>query len=524
MAQGELSKQIKHIVIVGGGSAGWLTAGILAAEHTANPDSDIVITLVESPDVNPIGVGEGTWPSMRDSLRRMGVSETEFIRECDASFKQASKFVHWVSGAEDDCYYHPFSAPQGFGQVNLAPQWRAKHADRPYADMVSYQPHLCEQGKAPKQYGTPEYAAVANYAYHLDAGKFGQFLQKFCTEKLGVRHVLDHVRGIKPADNGDIASLETESHGPITGDLFIDCTGFSSLLLGQHYRIPFISKKDVLFCDTAMALQVPYASENSPIASHTISTAQAAGWIWDIGLPTRRGVGYVYSSAHTSDEEAEQVLMNYVGRSCAEGADKPDAARKIAINPGHRESFWHRNCVAVGISAGFIEPLEASALALIELSAAMISDELPATREVMEIVARRFNERMRYRWGRIVDFLKLHYVLSKRNDSDFWIDNRRAESIPERLQELMKLWRYRSSSRRDLHEIEEIFPWISYQYILCGMGFLPQERTAPRKSEDSGRAESCFQENARLTAKYLAGLPTNRDLIDRVVSHGMQRH
>ena len=122
MARGALSKQIKHIVIVGGGSAGWLTAGILAAEHTASPNSDIVITLVESPDVNPIGVGEGTWPSMRDSLRKMGVSETEFMRECDASFKQASKFVHWVSGSEDDRYYHPFSAPQGFGQVNLAPQ------------------------------------------------------------------------------------------------------------------------------------------------------------------------------------------------------------------------------------------------------------------------------------------------------------------------------------------------------------------------------------------------------------------
>jgi len=523
MAHGTLSKEIKNIVIVGGGSAGWLTAGILAAEHTASPNSDIVITLVESPDVKPIGVGEGTWPSMRDTLRKMGVSETDFIRECDASFKQASKFVHWVSGANDDCYYHPFSAPQGFGQVNLAQQWRSRHASRPYAETVSYQPHICEQGKAPKQYGTPEYAAVANYAYHLDAGKFGQFLQKFCTEKLGVRHMLDHVQGIEPADNGDIASLKTEAHGNIEGDLFIDCTGFSALILGRHYGIPFISTKDFLFCDTALALQVPYESKSSAIASHTISTAQSAGWIWDIGLPTRRGVGLVYSSAHSSDEEAETALMNYVHRNCVEGGTNLGAARKIAINPGHRESFWHRNCVAVGISAGFIEPLEASALALIEMSAAMISDELPATREVMDIVADRFNDRMLYRWGRIIDFLKLHYLLSKRADSDFWIDNRRSETVSARLLELMKLWRYRAPSRRDFHEIDEIFPWISYQYILYGMGFVPQERTAPRRSENDDRAEGCFQESARLAAKYLAGLPTNRDLIDRIVRHGMQR-
>lgn len=514
---------VRHIVIVGGGSAGWLTAGILAAEHKAGGDSAIRITLVESPEVNPIGVGEGTWPSMRDTLRKMGISETDFIRECDASFKQASKFVQWVTGEEDDYYYHPFAAPQGFGQVNLERQWRSSHADRRFASVVSHQPQLCEQGKAPKQSTTPEFAAVANYAYHLDAGKFGKFLRKFCTEKLGVSHVLDHVRGINSADSGDIASLETESHGQIEGDLFIDCTGFSSILLGRHYAIPFISKRDTLFCDTALAVQVPYATEDSLVASHTISTAQAAGWIWDIGLPSRRGVGHVYSGAHTSDEEAERALMTYLEHSSGLRGDKLGTPRKIAINPGHRETFWHRNCVAVGISAGFIEPLEASALALIELSAAMISDELPATREVMDVIARRFNERFSYRWDRIIDFLKLHYLLSKRNDSDFWTDNRRVESIPERLLELLGLWRYRSPSRRDFHEIEEIFPYASYQYVLYGMGFEPEEGIPAKRSDAAAAAKRCFQENARLTAKYLAGLPTNRELINHVRLHGMQR-
>ena len=447
------------------------------------------VTLVESPDVNPIGVGEGTWPSMRDTLRKMGISETDFIRECDASFKQASRFQQWVTGAPNDAYYHPFAMPQGYGEVDLVSQWQALQADRPFAEVVSYQPQLCDQGKAPKQKVTPEWAAVANYAYHLDAGKFGVFLQKFCTEKLNVRHVLDHVLGVNSGESGDILAVDTESHGAIEGDLFIDCTGFSSILLGRHYRIPFISRKDTLFCDTALAIQVPYPDEGCPIASHTLSTAQKAGWIWDIGLPTRRGVGHVYSSAHTTDEQAEQVLGKYIRETGGEHGTGAGTPRKISFEPGYRETFWHRNCVAVGISAGFLEPLEASALALIEMSAAMIRDELPVSREAMDIVARRYNERFRYRWERAIDFLKLHYVLSQRTDSDFWLDNRRPETIPERLQELMELWRYRAPSRRDFHEIEEIFPAASYQYVLYGMGFQPHKVA----SGGSVRSHTCGQ-------------------------------
>jgi hypothetical protein len=490
---------------------------VLAAEHGGGPEGGLRITLVESPDVKTVGVGEGTWPSMRDTLRKMGVSETRFLVECDASFKQASRFVRWVTGADDDIYYHPFVLPQGYGQVASAPLWQAKYSARRFADLVSYQPALCEHGKAPKQFTTPEFAAVANYAYHLDAGKFGQFLQEFCTGRLGVRHVLDHVHKVVSAENGDIMGLETAGHGRIDGDLFVDCTGFSSLLLGQHYGIPFVSRKETLFCDTALAIQVPHAADDSPIAPYTQSTAQEAGWIWDIGLPTRRGVGYVYSSAHTRDDEAERALAGYVESTGGQAG----SARKISINPGHRQTFWHRNCVGVGISAGFIEPLEASALALIELSAAMISDEMPATRELMDVVAKRFNERFTYRWDRIVDFLKLHYLLSRRTDTPFWIENREPESVPERLRELLELWRYRVPSRRDFHEIEEIFPAASYQYVLYGMGFQPERKKPSRRSEDPVRAEAQFRECQSLAGKYLAGLPSNRELIEHVRSHGL---
>ena len=514
---------MKKIVIVGGGSAGWLTAGIIAAEHGAGAAGGIEVTLVESPDVSPVGVGEGTWPTMRDTLRRMGVEETAFIRECDASFKQGTRFVHWRTGLDEDSYFHPFVLPQGYTEADLVARWLELHGDSPFAEQVSFQPWLCRHGKAPKQVTTPEYAAVANYAYHLDAGKFGRFLQRHCTDSLGVTWLRDNVLRINSTDNDDIASLETESGSVIEGDLFIDCSGFAAILLAGHYRIPFLSRKGVLFNDQAVALQVPYVDADNPIASQTISTAQEAGWIWDIGLPSRRGIGHVYSSAHTTPEQAERRLFEYIERTGGGPASRLGAPRRIAIEPGHREVFWYRNCVAVGLSAGFIEPLEASALVLIELSAAMISDEMPATREVMDIVARRFNERFRYRWDRVIDFLKLHYLLSTREDSAFWVDNRRPETVPARLRELLTLWRYRPPSRHDFIQAEEIFPSASYQYVLYGMGFRPDHASSGRSQDASRKADVHFEERERLTRRMLAALPTNRELIEHVQRYGLQR-
>ncbi len=515
-----MSHRINRIVILGGGSAGWLTAGVLASEHRANSSPDISITLVESPDVKTIGVGEGTWPSMRDTLQKMGVSETDFVRQCDASFKQGSKFVGWVSGEAGDRYYHPFSTPQGLGKVNLATAWASLDDEPKFAELVSFQPHLCEHGKAPKQVVTPEFAAVGNYAYHLDAGKFGDFLKHHCVDNLGVQHVLAHIADVESDDAGDITGLRTNDGAMIEGDLFIDCTGFAALLLGKHYEVPFISTSDVLFCDTALAAQVPYPNDDSPIASQTNGTAQKAGWIWDIGLPTRRGVGYVYSSSHSSDEEAESVLADYIGET---GGTDDATLRKIAINPGYRREFWHRNCVAVGISAGFVEPLEASALALIEMSARMIADEWPENREMMEIASRRFNERFEYRWKRILDFLKLHYLLSQRDDGSFWTDNRRPESIPQQLGEMLEIWRYRSPNHRDFYEVEEVFPSASYQYVLYGMGFKPDPEAHPRRQDDPAAAMQCFHASRQLAEKYLKGLPSNRELIAHINEHGMKR-
>ncbi len=508
--------QIKQIVILGGGSAGWLTAALIAAEHGAS----LQVTLLESPDVPAIGVGEGTWPTMRDTLCRIGISETELVRDCEATFKQGSKFVGWVNGRAGDQYAHPFVLPQGYTEANLVAAWLQQPGDMPFADLVSFQPHLCARGLAPKQAATPEFAAVANYGYHFDAVKFGQLLRRHCLDKLGVKHVQDHMVGVNSAANGDIASLQTQAHGALSADLFIDCSGMPSLLLGQHFGVKLLSQQEVLFNDSALALQVPYAQPDSPIASQTISTAQSSGWIWDIGLQTRRGIGYVYSSAHISDQAAELELRAYVAKTGG-NADNL-SARKLSFKPGYRAKFWHKNCVAIGLSAGFIEPLEASALALVELSAALVSEEMPATRALMDIAAKRFNDAFSYRWERVIDFLKLHYVLSRRSDSAYWREQ--AASTPPRLRELLAQWQHRPPSRHDFHRIEEMFPSASYQYVLYGMGFRPLPSVGARRSEDAANAQKAagyFREAAQLTSRMLAALPSNRALIAHIKQHGL---
>jgi len=513
------NRATKHIVIVGGGSAGWLTASVIAAEHAG-----LRVTLLESLEVAPIGVGEGTWPSMRDTLHRIGLSETDFVRDCDASFKQGSRFDGWIDGVDGHRYFHPFVAPHGYGEANLAAHWRAAHPDLPFAELVSVQPHLCMHGRAPKQFGTPEFAAVSNYGYHLDAGKFGTLLREHATGRLGLHHLQGHVVAVNAHENGDIASLQTREHGALAGDLFIDCTGSQALLLGRHYGVPLLPQKHLLFNDSALAVQVPYPAPDSPIASPTISTARQAGWIWDIGLPSRRGVGYVYSSAHCSDDQAQQVLHDYLeGTGGAAGAAGAPAPRKLRFEPGYRERFWHRNCVAVGQSAGFIEPLEASALAMVELSAAMLADTLPATREAMDVAARRYNDAFGYRWERVIEFLKLHYVLSRRRDSDYWHDNLAAGSIPERLRESLVLWKHRVPSRHDLTRIEEVFPAASYQYVLFGMGFEPRYGEVARRSDLPGLASRYVEETAALARRMLPALPGNRELIDHIRRHGLSR-
>lgn len=495
-----MSERIRRIVVVGGGTAGWLAACRIAA--AADPATGLSVTLVESPDVPTIGVGEGTWPTMRGTLAKIGIDEGAFLRAADASFKQGSRFDGWRTGAADDRYYHPFTAPADLPAADLVRDWRAGS----FADHVCAQPWVCADDLAPRQRAMPSYAGALNYAYHLDAAKLADLLRTTATGRWGVGHVRDHVTGVEAAANGDIAAVVTRQSGRIAGDLFLDCTGHAALLIGGHYGVGTIDRTDVLFNDRALAVQVPVAPD-SPIASQTNATAHDAGWIWDIGLAHRRGVGCVYASDFLSDDAAAVTLAGYLGSDPA-----ALSIRQLRFRSAHRERFWQGNCLAIGLSAGFLEPLEASAIVLIELSIDALLDGFPADRAAMAAHARRFNALFRYRWDRIVDFLKLHYVPSVR-DTPYWLAHRDPASIPDSLRDLLTLWRTQPPSPADFAHAHEIFPAASYQYVLYGMGVAPPPPGPFRPRSDAAATLHQVRQRARMLA---ASLPTNRAYLNGI--------
>lgn len=504
-------RPVSQVVIVGGGTAGWLAACLVAARADPAAARPIGVTLIESPDIPTIGVGEGTWPTMRRTLERIGISEADFLLACDASFKQGTRFDGWRDGGAEDRYYHPFVPPMDADPRELVAAWRDAPGGGHFAEALCPQPRVCALDLAPRQRAMPGYAGALNYAYHLDAGKLAALLTRHATERLGVRHLRDHVVGVDRAEDGDIAAVRTRASGAIAGDLFLDCTGHAALLIGGEFGVPFIDRSGELFNDRALAVQVPVAPDG-PIASTTNATAHAAGWIWDIGLPTRRGVGCVYSSAHASDDEAAATLETYLRRTAPEFEPGTLAFRRLAFRSGHRERFWERNCLAVGLSAGFLEPLEASAIVLIELTLDTLLDNFPANRGVMDVHARRFNALFRYRWDRIVEFLKLHYVLSRRGEP-YWRAHRDPATIPPRLTELLTVWRHHPPSRADLPAIDEVFPAASYQYVLYGMGH-PAPSDGAIRTGGRGRAADLLYQAEQRARVLAASLPTNRAYLD----------
>ena len=500
---------VRDILIVGGGTAGWLTAAFLA-KTLGTAAGGVRVTLVESSEIGIIGVGEGTFPSIRGTLAAVGIPEARFIRECDATFKQGVRFANWASGG--DHYFHPFNAPsQRAGGPELLPYWLLGGAgDRAFADAVSMQKRVADAARAPKRASDADYLGPMNYAYHFDAGKFATLLAAHA-KSLGVAHVVATIARVELDADGAIAAVVTREGATLRAGLYVDCTGFRAALIGGALGARCKRLDDVLFADRALAMQVPYPASDTPIASYTISTAHEAGWTWDIGLHRRRGIGYVYSSRHTDDARAEQVLRDYIGPA-AEGL----APRALKLDVGYRETQWVKNCVAVGLSAGFLEPLESSGIGLIEAAAYLIGYMFPADGNFAPI-ARTFNEMMSARFERIVDFLKLHYALSRR-DEPFWRDNADPSSWTPTLRDKLALWRARPPHRLDFVTDLEMYPPSSWQYVLYGMGYrtdLAHARAAWPRMADA-RAE--FAAIEQVAGRALADLPDHRALVEAMLA------
>lgn len=394
---------IRKIAIIGGGTSGWLAANHLGRVLKDNPE--LSITLIESPDIPIIGVGEGTVPAIRRSLQSFGISESEFIRSCDVTFKQSIKFVNWLDKSrhgKGNFYHHLFDMPNSLGE-DLTPSWLMDKSEH-FAEYVSPQHVVCEANKAPKLITTPEYSGVLGYAYHLNAAKFAKLLAKNAVEKFKVEHISTTVRDVNLTADGAIASLLTDN-GVLSFDFYIDCSGFESILLAKKLDVPFINKSHQLFIDTALVAQVP-TQQSDIIPPFTLATAHQAGWIWDIALTQRRGTGFVYSSQHMEHAEAEAKFDRYLGGKLADIVH-----RKIPMTVGYRQQFWAKNCVALGLAQGFLEPIEATSILLTDFSARLLAERFPTDKEDISYLAKRFNDTVSQAWERVVEFAKLHYCL-----------------------------------------------------------------------------------------------------------------
>lgn len=453
--------QIKKVAIIGGGTAGWLAANHLGAELSHNSLLDI--TVIESQDVPSIGVGEGTVPYIMNSLKRFGISEAEFLVKCDATFKQGIKFVNWLDTNihGDNHYYHPFDVPYPKG-FNVTSYMLTKGLR---FDSVGIQADLCELGLSPKHKSNGDYEGVVSYAYHFNALKFAELLSNNAKRRFGIKHLIATIKSATKDEFGNVSSLVTRDNEELQFDFYVDCSGFSSILIDKTLQTPFVSKSEELIVDTALVQQVDLAA-NEEIRPYTTATAHSAGWIWDIPLTNRRGTGFVYSSKYMSEQEAKTQYAKYL--KIPESDFNP---RKIPMEVGYREFFWNKNCVALGLAQGFVEPLEATSILLTDFSAELLCRNFPRTIEDIPTLQEDFNRATRYAWDRTVDFIKLHYCISDRQDCGFWEENRDVRTWSKELTQKLQKFKLRPPIQSDFFSRFELFDDKNFQYVLYGMQY-----------------------------------------------------
>ncbi len=447
------NRNIRSILIVGGGTAGWMTAATFA--RILGPDY-AKITLVESDEIGIIGVGEATIPQMATFNRMLGLDEDQFVRETKGSFKLGIQFVNW--GRLGHRYFHPF------GRYGLDMKGVSFHAyylrlrqlgEAPDVDAWSLQAMAARDDKFMRgiDAGNSPLSDIA-YAYHFDAGLYARFLRRYAEEREVVRREGRIVDVKLRGEDGFVRSVTMQDGSEIEADLFVDCSGFRGLIIEQALKVGYTDWSHYLPCDRAVA--VPCASVDA-WTPYTRSTAHAAGWQWRIPLQHRIGNGHVFSSSHMSDDEATAILMaNLDGEPLAD-------PRTIPFTTGHRNRMWVKNCVALGLAGGFLEPLESTSIWLIQSGLSRFLTMFP-DRDFNQADIDRYNRIMTTDYEEIRDFLVLHYHATERTDSPFW-DTCRTMAIPERLAEKMRVFR---SHGRAFRENEELFNDTSWFAVMLG--------------------------------------------------------
>jgi tryptophan 7-halogenase len=451
-------RQIRTITIVGGGSAGWMTAAALANTLREN----CKITLIESDEIGTVGVGEATIPPIRTFNDMLGIDEREFVRKTKGSFKLGIEFVNW--GALGNRYFHPFG-PHGraFDIVGLHHFWLKARAD---GDTTSFDDYsmawaAAQRGRFTKPSTDPRSVlSTFDYAYHFDAGLYARLLRAYSEAKNVNRLEGKVIKVNQNSETGFVESVTLEDGRVVGGELFIDCTGFRALLIGQTLGIGYDDWTHWLPCDRAVALPCAKVADMLP---YTRSTAQTAGWQWRIPLQHRTGNGYVYASQYLSDEDAEATL-----RAGLDGEALANA-NKLRFTTGRRQKFWDKNVVAIGLSSGFLEPLESTSIHLIQAGISKLLALFPQN-DFDPLVVDEYNHIAATEFERIRDFLVLHYKLTTRDDSPLW-RYCTAMDVPDTLKlKIDHFARYGRHIARDM----DLFGLPSWLAVHFGQGNIPK--------------------------------------------------
>jgi tryptophan halogenase len=504
-----MSEPLRSIAILGGGTAGWMTALYLQKAIGATGSAQISIELVESEDIGIIGVGEATVPTLVGTLMAMGISEGEFLARANATFKNGIKFQDWKEPG--NAFMHPFEPPLLGDGFSIGQHWVNVRNNGgnpgPFDRSVVVTPGLSDAGVCPKQWQSQPYTAPLPYAYHLDAVKFAAYMREIAIGR-GIKHTVGTVAAVNLSEDGFIASLLTKEGATVAADLFIDCSGFAGRLIEKTLKDPFVTYDDLL-CDRAVAFQVSFTDPKRPIRPYTTSTAKSAGWIWEIDLFDRMGTGYVYSSAFISDEDAEDELCRH------HGIDRDTVTpRRLPMKVGRRANSWVKNCVSIGLSSGFIEPLESTGIYLIEAAIKLLVDHIGYRRPVGALV-QRYNNLVRDTFDHVKDFIVLHYVASPRRDTPFWRAYAEDVKISDRLSARLALWRERMPLGSDIHSPLSLFNNNSYNFILAGMDRLPR-RTPYDTIIDVRRSQAILAEMRKIQSAATRQHADHRDFLIKV--------
>lgn len=494
------NSRIRRIVIVGGGTAGWMSAAVLSRFLKPQQTS---ICVIESEEIPTVGVGEATVPPIRVLNGLLGIDERDFMMKTQGAIKLGIEFRDWVRPGSTHCHYFGDFGPSIEG-ISPHHHWLKLHRLGDDSSIYDYcMPAVAGRSLkfAPPAADTTTEASSYKYAYHFDAALYGRYLRAY-SEARGVRRVEGKVVAASlRSEDGFIESLALASGERVDADLFIDCSGFRGLLIEQQLETGYVDWSHWLPCDRAVAVPTESAGDFTP---YTTSTARTAGWQWRIPLQHRVGNGYVYCSGYIGDDAAAAALLGSVdGRPLAE-------PRVLRFTAGHRRKFWNRNCVAVGLSAGFMEPLESTSILLIQTAIARLIEYFP-DRSFAPPLIEEYNRVTLNEYERIRDFVVLHYCATQRTGEPLW-DYVRTMSVPETLRYKMEL--FRSSGRVALFS-EESFLEPSWVSIFIGQQMLPERYDPLVDNIDDDRLRRGMLHRRTQLRRIADAMPTLRDFVTR---------